>query len=673
MHRFCRILLPLFLLLVAVMARASATGGDRVWPLAAEPAISSSFCEYREGHFHAGIDVRTFGREGIECIASADGYVSRVRATPGGYGQAVYIQLDDGQTLVYAHLSQFAPRIDSLVIEHQERRRGYSVDFRLPKNQLRVRRGEVIAYSGSTGGVDPHLHFEVRNAREHPLDPFEHGFALPDTMLPVIERIVFVPLDVDARINGVCYPAEYRTRKVAPGQYVIDDTVSVVGSVGLQTIAVDYLNAESGRLAPKTLSVEVDGAEVAYIEFEGFSFDHTDEVGFVYDVGRIWTKKEYVYQLYERAGETLFDRRFVGGGRLPLDSPYGNGEHQVRVVVTDVAGNSAELMVHCRRDTIRSLGRPDDDSDWSLGRPDDDSDLVLMGAVWPEYYVQRNFMSTWVGQRDDKLQREEIGIREGRWWIVSAEEVADRPLQLRRGDHDPTPWSLHSYIASARAGVATTLRFTDRDFLEIEFGERTLYEDAILWVGTSYSHLIRNHNPWQGALQSRSGLVKIGPFSLSLRADMQIRFRIDDPDSTCAIFRENVRTHKWVHYASTIEGDTVATTAKRPGVYAVFSDATPPSIGKPVMTRRLMYATGQRINELVIAIKDGGSGVDYRRCVVLLDGIKQIARWDGRAKKLFVLLRDRNIMGPRAITVVAYDNIGHRSQLDTTVDIPRQK
>jgi murein DD-endopeptidase MepM/ murein hydrolase activator NlpD len=134
----------------------------------AEPAISSNFCEYRDGHLHAGIDIRSFGREGIECVAAADGYVSRVRATPTGYGQAVYLQLDDGQTLVYAHLSQFAPAIDSAVVSQQLRAGKYSVDFRPPKDRLRVRRGDVIAYSGSTGGVDPHLHFEVRSDKEHP-------------------------------------------------------------------------------------------------------------------------------------------------------------------------------------------------------------------------------------------------------------------------------------------------------------------------------------------------------------------------------------------------------------------------------------------------------------------------------------------------------------------------
>jgi hypothetical protein len=154
---------------------------------------------------------------------------------------------------------------------------------------------------------------------------------------------------------------------------------------------------------------------------------------------------------------------------------------------------------------------------------------------------------------------------------------------------------------------------------------------------------------------------------------MTIRVAVGKPDSTDAIYRHSERSRKWVYYPSTVSGDTVSTTAKRPGVYAVFSDATPPEIRSPRIAQRLVYATGRRIPEIRVPILDGGSGVDFDRCAVFLDGIRQIARWDIRSKKLLVLIRDENIMGQRAVSVVAYDNVGHRTQLDTTVDIPRRK
>ena len=47
--------------------------------------LSGNFGELRSNHFHGGVDFKTQGEVGkpIHCIA--DGYVSRVLVTPGGY------------------------------------------------------------------------------------------------------------------------------------------------------------------------------------------------------------------------------------------------------------------------------------------------------------------------------------------------------------------------------------------------------------------------------------------------------------------------------------------------------------------------------------------------------------------------------------------------------------
>ena len=60
--------------------------------------LSGNFGELRANHFHGGVDFKTQGEIGkpIHCIA--DGYVSRVSVTPGGYGQALYITHPNGYT-----------------------------------------------------------------------------------------------------------------------------------------------------------------------------------------------------------------------------------------------------------------------------------------------------------------------------------------------------------------------------------------------------------------------------------------------------------------------------------------------------------------------------------------------------------------------------------------------
>ena len=91
------------------------------WPVALAPAVSSNFYEYREGHIHAGLDVRTRGREGEPCLGVGAGWISRVRASETGYGKAVYVRLCSGETAVYAHLAEFSPPVEAWVRREQGR------------------------------------------------------------------------------------------------------------------------------------------------------------------------------------------------------------------------------------------------------------------------------------------------------------------------------------------------------------------------------------------------------------------------------------------------------------------------------------------------------------------------------------------------------------------------
>lgn len=645
-------LAALILLTAFAPARASDPMPDRPWPVEMKPAVASSFCEYREGHLHAGLDVRTYGRVGVPCIAVGDGYVSRVHAAPTGYGKALYIQLDSGETAVYAHLSQFTPAVDSMMWAQQRRLGRYRVDFRPTPNAVRVRRGDVVAWSGNTGGVDPHLHFEVRNRREHPLDPFTRGFALDDSLRPVIEKIAFVPLDVNARVDGGSFPVEYHAVPAGPGRYAVDDTVAVVAGVGLRLLAHDLQSAISGRLAPKSIEVSVDGDPVADIEFDTISFASSDEVGFVYDVGRRWTDKESWYLLYERAGETLRGRTFHDGGRLPT-AAMARDVGTLRVVVTDAVGNGSELDVPIRRSPEGTVG---------AGH--------RVGCEIDGLYGFEGMMSVDLPE-GEPLQPALGGQRVGPARVFDAAD-------MKPEDSSALPWThplvLRSNpprrveIAPAIAGQYRSVDFPDLR-LELQIAPGTLYSDEVFYA-TPGPGLEAGENP---ELTARGGAVQVGPYSMSLKADMTLAFDVPAPDSTDAVYRRTERSGKWVFYPSQRDGNTVTTRAKRPGVYGVFRDVTPPTVYQPRVVGRLIYATGRRIPEIQVGLEDTGSGVDDSRCAVYLDGVAQIARWDGRIKKLFVLLRDENIMGTRALTVVAYDNVGHRTQLDTRIDIPRRK
>jgi murein DD-endopeptidase MepM/ murein hydrolase activator NlpD len=99
-----------------------------------------------EGAFHTGIDLQV--PTGSAVHVTADGVVETV-GWSGNYGKLVVVDHGNGLQTYYGHLSHF------LVVPGQE-----------------VRRGEVIALSGSTGrATGPHVHYEVR-LRGTPVNPY---------------------------------------------------------------------------------------------------------------------------------------------------------------------------------------------------------------------------------------------------------------------------------------------------------------------------------------------------------------------------------------------------------------------------------------------------------------------------------------------------------------------
>ena len=78
-------------------------------PLTVPLVLSGNFGELRGNHFHTGLDMKTQGREGLPVLAATDGVLARVKMSPWGYGNALYLEGPDGITTVYAHLQRFTP------------------------------------------------------------------------------------------------------------------------------------------------------------------------------------------------------------------------------------------------------------------------------------------------------------------------------------------------------------------------------------------------------------------------------------------------------------------------------------------------------------------------------------------------------------------------------------
>lgn len=130
---------------------AALTATPSIWP--ARGTVTSSFgwriSPFGDGNeLHPGIDIAY--TMGAPVVATADGEVS-MSGPAGGYGNLVQINHGNGISTLYGHNSQLAVKAGQT-----------------------VKKGQVIAYAGSTGkSTGPHVHYEVR-VNDTAVDPMKY-------------------------------------------------------------------------------------------------------------------------------------------------------------------------------------------------------------------------------------------------------------------------------------------------------------------------------------------------------------------------------------------------------------------------------------------------------------------------------------------------------------------
>lgn len=629
------------LLLVLFLSAGAANHSDAPfwrWPVPLDRAVSSNFCEYRDGRFHAGIDVRTFGQEGIPCIAVADGWISRMRASSRGYGKALHLTLADSTQILYGHLSEFAPALEDTLYAAQMKDTTFAVDLRMPPGRFRVSAGDTIAYSGMTGAAAPHLHLEVRDFEDRPRDPLGTALAIPDGLPPSITRVVFVPLTAGSRVNGRCLPWGAAPHRLRDGRYVIDDTLRISGRVGVGASVSDRINAESGRLAPHSLEVDADDEVRARIVLNGFSFDRQVAVDHLYDASLLRARSVTLFQIWN-TGASPFDTTWVDGGTLPTDTTR---VHRGRVRARDAAGNMGEVEFVFRCGSFSPVEHED-------ARARRDLTVELDGAFFEDGFAT---IVRSAARRAGAQPATGVIFLEARDM-----GTAVRPLAAFADDDTAALW-----VAGLLRHVDRTIRFPAHG-IRLVVPRAALPTDVVVYArgadsfGRSLDGLERLTRP-----------VRVGPVGWVLEAPMRVHVDLAQPGEHEAIYRYDDYRRSWRFMPSTRDSAGWSVNSDRPGVFAVFRDVAAPEIGKPSAARVHSWASGALRREIHIPISDEGSGLDEARCVVRVGGVRSVFRWDFVRKKLIVPLHDDSIIGRQSVSVTAFDRSDNRSARSATID-----
>jgi len=319
----------------------TAISQDYLWPTNSSHLLSSTFGEYRVNHLHAGIDIKTNGRTGYPVYAVENGYIQTVRASYSGFGKVIYQRLDDGNIAVYGHLENFSETLRSLVKAEQERQQRYRAEVNLAPNELRVTKGEVIGYTGDTGTLFPHLHFEIRDSLENPFNPLNTNLTIVDKTAPTISAVAVTPVSRDARVNGRPTTQTFAAKYTQNNHYIVTVPVQVKGRIGLELKTHDTVRGVPNVYPPYGIKLFIDDSLRFQVQYDKFSFEQTH-----------YSEIDRNYQLDHDLGE-VFNRLWVFAPHktMPMNLIPGAtgifdlsaGLHSVRMLVYDKNRNSATV------------------------------------------------------------------------------------------------------------------------------------------------------------------------------------------------------------------------------------------------------------------------------------------------------------------------------------------
>lgn len=322
------------------------------YPLENNLKISGNYGEIRPNHFHAGIDFTTQGQMNLPIYAVEEGYVSRIKISPYGYGKVLYITHPNGYVSVYAHQNKFCWKINQYVVAKQKEELKNEIEIFPSVTDIKIKKGELIGYTGNSGGSSgPHLHFEIREEKtEIPVNPLLI-YQVPDTIKPKLTHLALYPIEDTMQLPS---PQLLSLEK----KWKHHDSIEVKSAVlGLGFVGFDKENTYNNPNNIYSAEVTVDGKIIYAHHLDKIDFDHgrfvnafSERVGGM-KIQRCFTPTCYKLLIYKNVQQK---------GWIYLND---NNWHIVQLKVTDEKGNSRVYLWHLKS-SVHSILNKNKKEEW---------------------------------------------------------------------------------------------------------------------------------------------------------------------------------------------------------------------------------------------------------------------------------------------------------------------
>lgn len=536
-----------------------------LWPTNSGQFLSSTFGETRSAHFHAGLDIKTWGREGYKVFASKDGYLSKLVITNQGYGKAIYLKHYDGTYTVYAHLQRFNDSFQAIAdsIRINELNYSYTFEQSFEDYKFKVGQGEIIGYSGSTGIGPPHLHFEIRNYLNQPINPLRSNLGVQDTLPPVFSSLLIEPLDINSKIFESYYPPEVQPLSVE-NDTTYFDTVYVNGKFGLSVDVYDQANLVNNKYAVYDLKL-ASGSRVLYHEqINDFDFSQAEKM-FVNRVPSPGDKRRRFHRLFN---QKKYDHPF-----LISENDYPETEFVLyEIIAEDYYRNKAVAIVPVKQGSKKTSKIPSS----------------KFGKHWKHDWVTLNDSSN-------------LDLKYTTDWISWNQSSPQKIIDLQ----DPNQ-------TISRLSPSNSYRITSPDYKTMLFIQSETFFDSL--------SLVQNLE-----FRNDSLLLKVGAPELINLKNLFIKLTLPEyfqKKSHLNLYQIN-ELGEYNFVDSWVSGITLNAEIPTFGNFIVLTDSVPPQINEPKLV-----TLGNGINTYSVSTEDDLSGIDFRTASFWINNQKGIPEFD---------------------------------------------
>ena len=349
-------------------------------PLGIPILLSGNFGELRSNHFHTGLDIKTNGRINYRIYSIDTGFVSRINVSKSGYGKAIYVAHPNGFTSVYAHLDHFPEKIEKILRKRQYELQTETLTYYLDSLDITVSKGEVIAYSGNTGGSSgPHLHFEIRETKsEHPVNPELFNFEIVDNMPPIIKKLKLYSFFNSNSLESYSAKDFIAIKKNHQYHLKFDSIIYIDGLTGFGLKSSDYYNNSSNGCGVYCINMYVDKQLKYQLKFNEIDFETNRQINIHKDYSAYQKMREKIHKMYIHPNNELqIYKKGIGNGLICFKDTL---IHEIQIVVGDIKNNISKLKFYVKN---KSLSNCENDFSFQQKQPtnvysSDSSMLVVM-------------------------------------------------------------------------------------------------------------------------------------------------------------------------------------------------------------------------------------------------------------------------------------------------------